>query len=311
MNVINSISVLELRSIWPDEARDFTPWLSSEEGLKQLSEKIGIDLELIETESRVGGFSADILAKTQSGEFVVIENQYAKSNHDHLGKTLTYLVGSEAKITIWIVEEAREEHSRVFEWLNDNTPEAIGFFLLTIKAIKIGDSQVAPLFEIVVQPNKWAKQQKMCVSERNETEIGKQRNQFFEELKAFDIATNANAALKWRKFGGDHWTDLAIGSSDAHISITLVPRSKHIGVELYISNQLLYEYLEMHRLEIDEKISGLIWMPLEDKKTSRIKKEIAGDFRSFVKKEVVFAEIIATVQSFFDAFQKRVKSFKG
>lgn len=308
---ISKIDIMNLRDIWPDEAHDFTPWLATEFGLSQLSAKIGMPLELIQIEQKVGGFNADILAKTKSGDFVVIENQYSKTDHDHLGKTLTYLIGSEAKTVIWIAEEARDEHIKVFEWLNDNTPEDISFFLLTIKAIKIDNSSPAPLFEIIVSPNQWAKVQKATVNERKETEIRGERNKFFEELKKYDISKNGVDAFKWRKFIGDHWTDLAIGSAYVHISITLVPKFNNIGIELYIyDNQKLYEYLEKFKLDIDLKIPDLQWMALEDKKASRIKKEIEGDFRYVDDKKQLFDEILNTTKLFFDVFRDKIKNFK-
>lgn len=53
----------DLRTIWVDEARDFTPWLVKKENLKLLSEKIGIKLEFVSAETFVGGFRADVVCK--------------------------------------------------------------------------------------------------------------------------------------------------------------------------------------------------------------------------------------------------------
>ena len=80
-----------LRSIWPDEARDFTPWLAKEENLKLLGDAIGLDLVLEEKESAVGAFSADIFVKEEgTNRRIIIENQLEATDHDHLGKLITY-----------------------------------------------------------------------------------------------------------------------------------------------------------------------------------------------------------------------------
>lgn len=71
------------------EAREFTPWLAL--NLNHISEAIGLELELEKVEIAVGPYSADILAKeTVSGKYVIIENQLERTNHDHLGKAITY-----------------------------------------------------------------------------------------------------------------------------------------------------------------------------------------------------------------------------
>lgn len=90
---------------------------------------MGITIELEERESSVGAFSLDILARDQdSGEAVVIENQIEQSDHEHLGKLITYASGKDAKYIVWIVKDAREEHRAAIEWLNKISDDTIGFF---------------------------------------------------------------------------------------------------------------------------------------------------------------------------------------
>ena len=106
------VQITDLREVWSKEATDFTPWLA--ENIELLNEATGLSLEVIETESQVGNFSVDILAQEANTEQkVIIENQLEDTNHDHLGKLLTYAAGKEAKCMIWIVKNAREEHRAV------------------------------------------------------------------------------------------------------------------------------------------------------------------------------------------------------
>ena len=148
--------ITDLRSVWPHEANDFTKWLAEEENLSLLGDAIGIELELEERESSVGSFSVDILAKESgTNRRVIIENQLEDTNHDHLGKLITYASGKGAEVIVWIVKRARDEHRQAIEWLNQHTDGNIGFFLLEIELCQIGSSEKAPRFNVVEKPNDW------------------------------------------------------------------------------------------------------------------------------------------------------------
>ena len=151
--------VQDLRSVWPNEAKDFTPWLSG--NIDRLGEIIGIDIDVEETESAVGDFNVDIFAvDADTGKKIIIENQLEATDHDHLGKLITYASGKAAGLVIWIVKKAREEHRAAIEWLNSHTTEDIGFILCELKLYRIGDSDIAPAFNVIEQPNNWAKEMK-------------------------------------------------------------------------------------------------------------------------------------------------------
>lgn len=156
MNKLGKLEKVNLRDIWANEEYDFSVWLSKEENLKELSNTVGIDIILEERESAVGKYSVDIYGKEDGTDRkVVIENQLEDSNHDHLGKIITYASGKDAKTIIWIVKRARDEHRQAIEWLNAHTDEEVGFFLLEIELWKIGDSAPAPKFNVVSKPNDW------------------------------------------------------------------------------------------------------------------------------------------------------------
>ena len=151
--------VQDLRSVWPNEAKDFTPWLSS--NISRLGETLGIDIDVEETESAVWDFSVDIFAvDADTGKKIIIENQLEATDHDHLGKLITYASGKAADLVIWVVKKARDEHKAAIEWLNNHTTEDIGFILCEIKLYRIGDSAIAPSFVVIEKPNDWAKEMK-------------------------------------------------------------------------------------------------------------------------------------------------------
>lgn len=161
INLAKLEEIKDLRTVWPNEASDFTPWLAEEENIEILASTLGIEITVGETESSVGDFNADIFGyETGTDRKVVIENQLEDSNHDHLGKLITYASGKSASVIIWLVKRAREEHRAAIEWLNNHTDDDMGFFLCEIKLYRIGNSAPAVKFEIIEKPNVWAKEAK-------------------------------------------------------------------------------------------------------------------------------------------------------
>lgn len=146
-----------LRDVWQDEARDLTPWLA--DNLDSLSEALGIDLELEGTEVRVGPFSADLLLRdANTGKRVVVENMMINTNHDHLGKLITYAAGLEATHAVLLAETFRAEHRSALQWLNANSTDSVHFFGVVLKAWRIGDSKPAPQLDVVVEPDEWMRE---------------------------------------------------------------------------------------------------------------------------------------------------------
>ena len=146
----------DLRTAWPHEAHDFTPWLA--ENLERLSEVIDIHLETETIEAPVGEFAVDILATGPEGQSVLIENQLEWSDHSHLGQIMTYLAGLEARVVVWIARDFTEPHLSAIQWLNRHTEDEFAFFAVKLRVVKIDDSPLAPIFEVMAKPNHWERQ---------------------------------------------------------------------------------------------------------------------------------------------------------
>lgn len=150
---------------WPGgEAADFTPWLAK--NLDVLAGELGLAMELKAREHRVGRYYLDLLLEDARGRVVIVENQFARTDHDHLGKLLTYCAGTKAQVVVWIAESLNEEHVAALEWLNDNTISDVAFFGIEVELLRIGDSLPAPHFRVVVRPNEVKKEQERATREQ-------------------------------------------------------------------------------------------------------------------------------------------------
>lgn len=263
--------IKDLRKIWSHEAIEFTPWLASEENISILSNAIGLEITIEETEASVGNFNSDIYAvESGTDRRIIIENQLADTDHDHLGKIITYASGKSADAVIWIAKRARDEHRLAIEWLNNHTDLKIGFFLCEIKLYKIGDSKPAVKFEVIEKPNDWGNKI------RKET-ISTPSHQFrYEYWTQFNEYAGNNALFirnfHLRKATTDHWMDFSIGKSDCHLAVSLIQKRNAVDLELYINDdKLLFEKLYKNRTEIEAETElSFDWRELPDKKASRI-----------------------------------------
>ena len=252
---------VDLREIWVDEARDFTPWLSKEKRLELLGETLDLSIELDDNEVRVGRFIADIVAKDAgSDKTIIIENQLNKTNHDHLGKIITYASGLGAEIIIWISEKVTDEHRKAVDWLNENSSEDIAFFALEIELWTIDDSNPAPKFNIVCSPNEWAKQVKETSRYGIMTETKLLQEEFWTNLKEF--LDNNHTFLKLRKPRAQHWYSIAVGRSGFNISLTVNTQKNILGTELYIRGKEAKNSFQKLKVDL-EKIESEIGSDLE------------------------------------------------
>ena len=156
MTNLSRLIQVDPRTIWPNEASDFTPWL--QDNIKYLEEALGFDIQQIKREAAVGSLSLDLVGEEVSspGRTVIIENQLEVSNHDHLGKLLTYSAGRKGGVIIWIAPTFRPEHRAALEWLNETTKDNVDFWGVGLKVVKMEGPEVselrAPDLRVVVRP---------------------------------------------------------------------------------------------------------------------------------------------------------------
>lgn len=282
---------VDLREAWSSESSDFTPWLAREENLKLLGEAVGIELELESQEKEVGPFRADILCKdTANDSWVLIENQLEKTDHSHLGQLLTYAAGLNAVTIVWIAERFTEEHRAALDWLNERTDEKINLFGLEIELWRIGDSPIAPKFNIISQPNGWSKtvQQAAAASASGEVSEHKQfQLRFWTAFK--DYMETEGSFIRCQKPLPQHWTNHAIGRSGVHLGSVVSTSNSETGtkgaeirVELYMDGQNAkqeFSALETQRESLEHALGfPLTWHNPENKAMCRLFTRKDADF---------------------------------
>ena len=205
---------VDLKNVWNNEPKEFTPWLAKSENLQLLGDAVGIELELGAQEKNVGPFRADILCKdTVNNQWVLIENQIERTDHTHLGQLLTYASGLKAVTIVWIARRFTDEHRAALDWLNEITDSRFNFFGLEIELWRIGDSPIAPKFNIVSQPNDWSKTVAAGASqvENTLTESRLLQREFWSALR--DFVKDKGSRIKTTKALPQNWMNIAIGRS--------------------------------------------------------------------------------------------------
>ncbi|GAB2698590.1 DUF4268 domain-containing protein [Mucilaginibacter koreensis] len=273
---LGTLKNIDLRSVWGHEALHFTRWLAKDENIGLLADELDIDLENIKPEESAGRYTADILADDAiSKRKVIIENQLEATDHKHLGQILTYASAHDAGIIIWIVKDYTEEHKQAIDWLNRHMPEEISFFLVQIELWQIGSSDPAPKFNIISQPNNWAKTIKNASSSEkgSPSELKLFQQKFWQCLKDYvdklEVKTLVNYGRTPRP---QHWYDISFGTSKALISLTFNSKQNQIGCELYIKNdESIYEAIKQHRGPIEQSLGDDIqFMDLPESAAFRV-----------------------------------------
>ena len=266
-----------VRDVWTHEANNFTPWLAKPENIELLGETLDLgELEIEGTEHDVGRFSADIVARDESGAFVLIENQLEATDHRHLGQILTYLAGLEGDATIvWIATKFLEEHRAAVDWLNTNTNDRFDFFGIEMEVLKIGDSEPAPRFNVIAKPNDWSRGVRSTARQVGGVVLADRHRLRMAYWASFGEFLKARgSSFKIRRANKDHWFTFRIGRSGFNLNALISTHKHWIGVELYMHNDALktsFRALESEKASIEAEFGeALDWQELPGKKASRI-----------------------------------------
>ncbi len=237
--MLGKLEKVDLKTIWENEAYNFTPWLAQKENLELLGDAIGIELELEAQEKDVGPFRADILCKnTEDDSLVLIENQIERTDHKHLGQLLTYAAGLQSVVIVWVASKFTEEHRAALDWLNEITDKKFRFFGLEVELWKIGNSAAAPKFNIVSQPNNWSKTVSDAAKEiENQTTSETKKLQYRYWLELVDYLEEVRSKVRPQEPRPQHWLTFTIGRSGFHLNTLLNTRENKIGVELVITDK--------------------------------------------------------------------------
>ena len=315
---LGKLEKVELESIWPNEAQDFTPWLARPDNLRILGDTLGMDLEPEEEEASVGPFSADILCKdTADSSWVVIENQIKKTDHSHLGQILTYAAGLGAKTLIWVAAKFTEEHRAALDWLNENTVEDVSFFGLEIELWRIGNSLPAPKFNVACKPNDWSKAVKMQAGGK-EGQITAHKQLQFEFWTAFKAHLEEDTSLRTQKPSYQHWLTVTIGRAGFHLnaitsawSSVTETWSPEVRVELIMNSPAAKQQfvkLEENKATLQQKINlPLAWHNPEGSKQCKIYVRRDGDFMDKTKWPELFSWLTKYLKKFTEVFGPVVK----
>ncbi|WP_318469142.1 DUF4268 domain-containing protein [Photobacterium leiognathi] len=259
---LGKITTVNVRTIWKHEAQNFTPWLYNH--IQELSDALGIDLEVEDIEVPVGPYYADILAKdTGTGKYVVIENQLEKTDHDHLGKCLTYASVLDASTVIWIASNFTDEHKKALDWLNDHTSDELAFYGIKLELLKINESLPAANFNIISQPNDVVKQ---VTKRKDNSELSETRMTQLKFWEAFKQSLQKTGKItKLQTPRPQYWFDISLGKSGIHLSNTFNTNENVIGLRIYIGSKEVPKwlpYFEQHKTEIEKELGECLeWSP--------------------------------------------------
>ena len=313
-NRLGVMQLVEVRDHWPSEAQDFTPWLAEEENLQLLGEALGIELELQDTEVSVGPYSADVLARdTGSDDYVVIENQLGKTNHDHLGKAITYGAALNAAAIVWIASDFSDEHKRGLDWLNDNSSGEVAYFGVRLELWQIDDSRPAVRFNVLSRPAEIVPVVTLGGSGKPISARKKLQGEFWSAFRTRLLEEKVLTSA--RKARPQYWYTVALGRSGIHLSTVANTTENWIGIRVYMRSKYNAEaalrQLMAQRESIESEIGvELDWDASGEARDKTIALKRSADLRKTNMWPDYLDWLADMTAKFRKAFMPRVKSLE-
>jgi hypothetical protein len=296
------------RTIWPNEATVFTPWLA--DNIQDLAAALGLELEVENTEVAVGPYSADIVARDAgTGRRVVIENQLEKTDHDHLGKCLTYSAVLDASSVIWVSPKFTDEHRKTLDWLNDHTSSDLSFYGVTIELWKIDESNPALRFDVVSHPAEIVRQADISARQGELSEARRAQLAFWTEFRNRLEATGKVPSVQSPR--PQYWFAVSLGRSGVVLSNTANTDENRIGVRVYISNRVadsvLPQLLDMKE-DIEKELGfELLWNPNPENRDKTIGIYRNADIADSESRDKSLDWLVETTVNFREAFAPRIR----
>jgi len=309
---LERLTKVDLREFWEQES-EFTNWLSQEENLILLSDEVGINIKLVQTEASAGNFSVDILAEEENtGKRIIIENQLENTDHNHLGKLITYASAHNAEFIIWIVKEVRSEHKEAIDWLNNYTDENINFFLIKIELWKIGNSPVAPKFEIVSKPSDWSKAIKKAARSGELSELALKELEFLNRFASYCKEKGTTLRLGRAQPSTPGYYTMPIGFSGVWMAIKLNVAKQILKVDLYFRDKdLFYRIRDKYGASIKNKFRGVLeWDELPQSRGATVGKSINFNLDNESKWEGYYKIMKGTAEKLQEIFVDVIKNVK-
>lgn len=303
---LGELKSVDLREVWKNEAGDFTPWLA--EHIDHLAEAIGIaGIEKTSREEAVGPFSADILCEDENGERMLVENQLEKSDHKHLGQILTYAAGLRVQTIVWVAREFADEHRAALDWLNANTGDGLRFFGLEVELWRIGESQPAPKFNVVVQPNNWSKTVRRAGGE-GFSDTQKWQLHYWETLLH---SLEDDFPLKNKQASPRNLHAFSVGKTGCYIAASIKKQGLEVRFHMWNDDaEAFYGLLNAQKSAIEQDInmSPLHWeQPTNGKKRAYISVSKEADATDESDWQSQHKWMANAVREFNRVFAKRVK----
>ena len=276
MPTIDTLIPVPVRELWSNEANDFTPWLHDNPEI--LGALLGTELFPEDREVAVGRYSADLLFRDSTDRIVVVENMFGPTDHDHLGKLITYSAGLDAGVAVLIAEEFRDEHRSALDWLNHISQNDFAFFGVIIEAWRIGDSNPAPQLRVDTQPDNWSRAVRSTAS--SDSTIAQLYRRFWGRFLP-ELHEARQARPKWSRVSTPskrQW--MSFGSARSELlrynpCFCAVP-TRGCRVEAYLDSTRIdpsqvFDWLHVRRNEIDDAIDQEVdWDRLDGKRACRV-----------------------------------------